>query len=75
MKEKICKVPYYTIISINLVGVPEFNGTGIQKPIYYFIIDLNVVIFYLYIYCEVRLGFKLVMQRIKQTGGKPSICT
>ena len=37
-------------------GVPEFNRTGIQKPIYYFKIDLtfcNFVTIYIFI---VRLG-------------------
>ena len=30
-------------------------GTGIQKPLYYFEIDLNFFLFFNYFYCEVRL--------------------
>ena len=36
-------------------GVPEFNGTGIQKPPCYLKVDLTCNFFLLYIYCEVRL--------------------
>ena len=41
---------------IEIEGVPEFNGTRIQKPLYYFESDLTFCNFLTYIYCEVRLG-------------------